>query len=241
MQKDKELGLRSTQNPKFSNKRFSGINTLRAISLVVEQRSPKLLARVRFLHRPHNFNLYMKYVYHSSKIQDLKKIEPRVSTHGSSWVYAMEKPEYSLMFLGNHSDLINQTGFDNGIPYIAERFDGALEYAYKNKTGSIYTLDGTDFKSGSTTFSREFVCEHTCEVIKEIKIENALKEILNLEAEGEIKIYRYPILPPWIPEDKSDLIEKVIEWSKFPESTVLETVKQFHPDILQKILQNLKR
>jgi hypothetical protein len=179
----------------------------------------------------------MKYIYHSSKIQNLKKIEPRVSTHRFSWVYAMEKPEYSLMFLGNHSDLINQTGFENEIPYIAERFEGALEYAHKNKTGSIYTLDGTDFKSGATTFSREFVCEYTCKVIKETKIENALQEILNLEAEGKIKIYRYPTLPPWIPEDKSDLIEKVIEWSKFPESTVLEIVERFHPEILNKVIK----
>ena len=94
----------------------------------------------------------MKYVYHSSKNQGLKDIEPRVSTHGISWVYAMKKPEYCIMFIGNNSDLINQTGFTNGVPYIVERFEGSLEYAYKGKSGSIYTLDGIDFKNNVTTF-----------------------------------------------------------------------------------------
>lgn len=183
----------------------------------------------------------MKYVYHSSKIQGLKTIEPRISTHGNSWVYAMEKPEYCLMFLGNHGDIINQTGFTDGIPYIAERFEEALEYAYKNKTGSVYTLEGLDFKAGMTTFTRELVCDHSCKVIEEKKIEDALKEILQLESEGTLKIYRYPNLPSWMPADKSDLIEKIVGWAKKPGSTILEAVKEFHPDILDKIARKLKK
>lgn len=183
----------------------------------------------------------MKYLYHSSKIQWLKTIEPRVSTHGNCWVYAMEKPEYCLMFLGNHSDIINQTGFIDGIPYIVERFEGSLEYAFKNKIGSIYTLEGTDFKAGMTTFNRELVCDHSCVVLEEQKIEDALKDILQLEIEGKIKIYRYPNLPSWMPADKSDLIEKVVEWAKKPGSIILETVKEFHPDILGEVIQKLKK
>ena len=183
----------------------------------------------------------MNYVYHSSKTPGLKIIEPRVSTHGNSWIYAMEKPEDCLMFLGNHGDTINQTGFTNEVPYIAERFNGAFQYAYKDKTGSIYTLDGLDFKVGMTTFTHEFVCDHSCKVIEEKKIENALKDILQLELEGKIKIYRYPDLPSWIPADKSDLVEKVVEWAQTPGSTIMEAVKKFHPDILDEVSQKLKK
>jgi len=153
----------------------------------------------------------------------------------------MEKPEYCLMFLGNHSDIINQTGFTDGTPYIAERFEGALEYAYKNKTGSIYTLKGLDFMAGMTTFTREFVCDHSCEVVEEQKIDDALIEVLQLESEGRVKIYRYPNLPFWMPADKSDLIEKVVEWAKKPGSTVLESVKQFHPDIFDEVIRRLAK
>lgn len=183
----------------------------------------------------------MEYVYHSSKKQGLKSIEPRVSTHGKSWIYAMKKPEYCLMFLGNHGDIINQTGLKDGVPFIAERFKGALKYAYKDLHGSIYTLEGADFKTGQTTFSCELVCDHICDVVKEEKIENALEKILQLESKGKITIYRYPTLPSWMPNDKSDLVEKVVEWARKPGSTILEKIKQFHPDILDEVTKKLSK
>jgi hypothetical protein len=181
----------------------------------------------------------MKYAYHASKNQGLKTIEPRTSTHGVSWVYAMEKPEYCMMFLGNSSDIIIQTGFTDGLPYLAERFLGALEYAYKDKEGSIYTLDGVDFKTGMTTFNHELVCDHACEVLEERKIEDALTEILQLESEGKLKIYRHLHLPPWMPADKSDLVEKVVEWTKNSGGAIPEAIKEFHPDILDEITKRL--
>lgn len=182
----------------------------------------------------------MNYVYHSSKTQGLLSIEPNISTHGESWVYAMQKPEYCLMFMGNHSDLVNQTGFSNGVPFIVERFENALQFAYKDTTGSVYTLDGSDFKSGMTTFSAELVCDHGCSVVAEEVIDNALEAIIRLESEGKIRIYRYPEFPSWMPSDKSDLIEKVVEWARNPKSIILAEVEKFHPDILDEVLKRLK-
>ena len=183
----------------------------------------------------------MEYVYHSSKIQDLKTIEPNISTHGKSWVYAMRKPEYCLMFIGSHGDLINQTGFFNDMPHIVERFEGALEYTYKNQSGSIYTLDATDFKSRQTSFSAEMICEHACTVVSEEKIENALISILSLESEGKLIIYKYPNIPEWMPNDKSDLVEKVVEWVGVHGISVLESVEKFHPDILDRVKKELSK
>ncbi len=184
----------------------------------------------------------MKHVYHSSKVQGLKIIKPRISTHRNCWVYAMEKPEYCSVFLSEHGNLINQIGFRNGIPYIAERFEGSLEYSYKDKIGSIYTLDGTDFKAGMTSFKYEVICDHACEVISEEKIENCLEKILRLELEGKIEIYRYPNLPQGLPPDKSDLIEYVVSrLLENPKSIILEEVKKFHPDILDEIIKRLKK
>ncbi len=72
----------------------------------------------------------MNYVYHASKLQGLKVIKPNKSTHNKSWVYAFRKPEFCITMIGNHNDFINQVGIWNGVPYIAERFAGALEYAF---------------------------------------------------------------------------------------------------------------
>jgi hypothetical protein len=137
----------------------------------------------------------MPHVYHASKAQNLKTIETRKSTHGIPWVYAMSKPEYALIFIGTEGDLVNQVGFINGHPRIVERFPNSLEYSARNKSGSVYTLDGTDFKSRVTSFELELVCDHNCEVLEENKIEDVLKSLLDLEKEGLIAIYRYPNMP----------------------------------------------
>jgi len=181
----------------------------------------------------------MKYVYHSSIKQNLKFVKPKISTHKKSWVYAMRKPEQSLMFLGNFSDLINQIGFTNDVFFIAERFKNSLEYAYKNKEGSVYKLEGSSFIKNSTSFSQEMISENEASVISEQKIEDALSEILKLEKEGKVKIYRYPELPDFIPGDKSDLVDKVVSWIPVHGQRVLEDVKKFHPDILDKIIKKI--
>ncbi len=107
----------------------------------------------------------------------------------------MEKPEYAIMYLGNHSDKINQTGFVWGTPYIQEQYEGSLEYAYKNMSGSIYTLDTNLFKNNVTSFRSEYISEEVASVIKEEKIENALDRILQLEKENKLIIYRFPNKP----------------------------------------------
>jgi len=182
----------------------------------------------------------MEYVYHSSKIQGLKVLEPRVSSHDKAWVYAMEKPEYCSLFLGDCNDFINQIGFVNDVPEIVERFKDSLLYAYENKSGSIYTLDATNFKKGMTTFSVELVNENPCDVVREDKIQNSLENILKLESEGKLIIYRYPKVPSHYPSDRSDLIRKaIIAVNKYGEPK-LEFIKKYHPDIVERVLKGLE-
>jgi len=183
----------------------------------------------------------MKYVYHASKIQGLKVLEPRVSSHEKAWVYAMEKPEHCSLFLGNCNDLINQIGpLRNGVPYIVERFKDSLLFAYKDKNGSIYTLDAANFKKGMTSFDLELVSENPCEVIKEDKIQDSLDNILKLESEGKLTIYRYPEVPDFYPNDKSDLVKKAVRSVKKYGELRLEFIKKYHPDIVERVLKGLE-
>ncbi len=207
---------------------------------MVEFSSPKGKTGVRILVGPPNM-----YVYHSSKTQGLKTIEPRISTHEKSWVYALKSPEHSILFMGNNHDLINQIGNDvNGELYIFERFAGALEHAYKGEEGSIYTLDAGDFKAGMTSWDPEVICEHACPVIKEEKIDNVLDKILELDKESKIKVYRFPNRPPGVPADNSDLIDKAARWASRPGKAgehVLEEIKKYLPDLLDKVKERMKQ
>lgn len=180
-------------------------------------------------------------VYHSSRVKGLKKIEPRISTHKQPWVYATKDLATSAMFIGRNYDLICQTGVDrNGKPYIYERFPNALEYGFKNQTGSIYVLDGSSFKSDKTSWSAEVVSEVSVDVLKEISIDNALGYLFQLEKEGKLTIYRYPNTPDGIIKNKEDVIDKVVNWTSKSDSPILDDVRKFHPDILEEVRKRLK-
>ena len=85
----------------------------------------------------------MNYVYHGSKINDLKIIEPRISTHQQNLVYATKSPCISTIFLSNGgSDLVYALGGEGtkeNPAYLVERIPQIFDKIY-NGTGSIYTL-----------------------------------------------------------------------------------------------------
>ncbi len=47
----------------------------------------------------------MKYVYHGSLTGELRKLVPKVSTHGKKYVYAVLHPEVAISFIPKASDL----------------------------------------------------------------------------------------------------------------------------------------
>jgi hypothetical protein len=181
-----------------------------------------------------------KFVYHGSNISALKLIKPRKSTHRHEWVYATQELATSALFMGKHSDFICQIGIFNGSLYIFERFEGALKYAYQGYSGSIYKLSGENFKSGQTTWSAELVSDRNEPVLEEIMVEDALEFLIKLEKQGKFKIYRYPNKPECAPQDKSDLIEKAAKWTIEVGDSILDQVKKYHPDILEKVMTRVE-
>lgn len=134
-----------------------------------------------------------EYVYHASTVSGLKEIIPNVSTHKNAWVYATNSLAVSAMFLGDNFDFICQIGIgENGLPYIFERFEGALKLAYESKSGSIYKLKGESFEAGKTSWSAELVSEKSVSVIQEIFIEDSLVFLNILQKKGEVEIYKFP-------------------------------------------------
>jgi hypothetical protein len=181
-----------------------------------------------------------EYVYHSSKVSGLKVLEPRPSTHKIAWVYATKDIATTAMYLGDNFDFICQTGFSKGKPYIWERFKGAFDLGYKDKKGSIYFLKPDTFKEGMTSYTPEIVSEVPVKVEKEIPINDVQEYLLNLEKEGRLKIFMFPNVPDGESSDKEDIVERGINWTiDFGEDT-LDRVKEYHPDILNRVIKGLQ-
>lgn len=102
-------------------------------------------------------------------------------------------------------------------------------------SGYIYKLDATNFKSGQTSWTAELVSDKEEKVIETIYIENVYKELIKLNEEGLIKIYLYPERPNRIPNDNSDLINKVIKWQK--NGFDINKFYKLYPELKDKFLQ----
>jgi hypothetical protein len=146
-------------------------------------------------------------VFHASRMQGLKIIEPRVSTHGTPWIYAARDEVTASMFLGQHQDFILGSGYIGTQPYIVERFAGAFSRAKAGASGSIYVLDGSSFQSGRTSWHAEVVSEQSLEPLRETVVPDAAEHLLEFERSGRLSIYRFPSRPDHVPIDDSDLIQ----------------------------------
>lgn len=152
-----------------------------------------------------------KVVYHASKVQGLKLIEPRVSSHGQAWVYAAPDLATAAMFLGKHHNFILGSGHVDDLPYIVERFPGAFEQAKGGVAGSIYVLPADTFMLGQTTWAGDWVSASAVQPIDEIQVVNANAFLLDLAQNERLVIKFYPERFEHIPDDDSDLIEMALE------------------------------
>ena len=174
-------------------------------------------------------------VYHASRVQGLKRIVPRRSTHGQPWIYATRDPVMAAVFLGMEGgDFTCAVGRDPGTgkPFICVRFAGAFELRYAGVRGSIYILPGEKFLAGKTSWDEELVCAEPVTPLEEIKVADAKSHLLELAHAGELIIKFYPEKIAGIPEDDEDLVYRAVVWSrKFGES-VIEELRKYHPHLV---------
>lgn len=181
-------------------------------------------------------------VYHGSKTSGLKIIEPKVSTHDENWVYATNDIAISATFLDNTGgDFTLSSGIfgESDVFHIIERFEGAFDLRYKNKTGSIYKLSAENFEHKPNICRFELVSDKAVDVLEEIYIEDIGKYILKLEKEERIIIYKYPNRPQRIPIDDQDLVDRGILWTRKHGDVILDQIKLYHPKLLDRVLKGL--
>ncbi len=186
----------------------------------------------------------MKFVYHGSPMGGLKLIKPRMSTHGKAYIYALPEKAEVVMFFGRNYDLICSQGWYLDVPYLWERFEGALEYAYGGQKGSVYTLPADTFHPLHDRFAtdKEMVSEVAVKPVSEEVIDDALVALRNMAKEKELLIFNYPNRPDFLPDrGKDDLIQKTIMFTNGDaDHPVVADVRQFHPDILDRVLDGIR-
>lgn len=184
---------------------------------------------------------YMGIVYHGSKEHEIKRLEPRKSTHGV-YVYATPEKALALNFSGRcGDDLTYDIGHfntdKNGPWELVENIPGAFEKMFSNSS-SIYSLSDETFKDIYTGFE-EVVSEVGVDVVDEEYCENVYEGLLQAEREGLVKIYRYPNKPVGFKHDGSDILDK---WRRYKykmnkdfSKNEFDRLAYLYPNLLSKI------
>jgi hypothetical protein len=182
-------------------------------------------------------------IYHASSVRGLKRIVPSESTHGN-WVHAVGDAVLAACFLSTlGGDLTCAVGRDpkTGAPYLCERFEGAFESRFANRTGSIYVMDGATFLAGHTPWEEEVVSPEPVVVRDEIPIDDVARHLLALAEEGRLLIVRYPERIGGIPPDDSDLIARAVVWQQRFGDDIVGRFATYHPQLLPRIRRALDR
>jgi len=132
-------------------------------------------------------------LYHVSSTPGIKVLEPRVSTHGKAYVYAIDNLAIGLLFGVHHDDFdfLISTDPETDFPTCLECYPGAFEAVYQGKGCSIYELEDKGFLRRKTSWSTELVCETAVTVQREIPVPDLYERLLEEEKKGNLCIRRF--------------------------------------------------
>ena len=131
-------------------------------------------------------------LYHISGVGGLKQLDPSPNGRGNTWVYATKYSHIALLFGGDWSDndFILKTK-ENGKISFSETYPNAFDDIYTGKSCYLYEIEDSGFSSGRTTFSLEIVSEKPARVLKETKVDDVKKALLDEVAKGSIELKFY--------------------------------------------------
>ena len=186
----------------------------------------------------------MEKLYHVSNIPDLTMLEPHVSTHGKSYVYATKDLAVALLFGSSkekdHGDFDGSYGGGSGKPvFFYEAFEGAFEQRFKGQQCYIYEVDPTTFKAGETSFKSEVVSEDPVKILKCEKVDDLYAYLQKLIKNGELDFKPYlqdEGYQEMIRQHIKSRIE-LFEIYKQPNTKSYQFCKEKFNDILQEVIK----
>lgn len=157
-------------------------------------------------------------LYHASHIPNLTLLHPHKSTHGESYVYAINSRLTSILFGAKKDDFDLIIDEENNIPILWECYPDALKTIYSQKSCSLYYVSKDGFLSGKTSWDAELVNPDVVPVICEEQIEDIYQELLNAQKRQKCIIHSYSNLESYKNFLKEELSERILLYGLSDES-----------------------
>lgn len=180
----------------------------------------------------------MGVVYHVSPVSGLTLLEPRVSTHGKAFVYAIENPVTALLFGVHQDDFDFCISTDAaGCPELFECYPGAFARIYTGRACSMYTLDAAGFLRGQTGWDAELVCARSVAVLAETVVPDLYDRLLEEEAHGNLTVHRWEGSAAYKKRISAHIVDRLI---RFHALEYFETQDERGQKYYKKIIEALR-
>lgn len=130
-------------------------------------------------------------LYHVSPTAGLKLLEPRPSTHGKAYVYALPDRTAALLFGARHDDFDFLIDEEAGVPAVWECWPGAFETVFRGKRCSVYAVQEEGFVQGATGWDPERVCPRPVAVQSEEPVADLAAALEAGIAAGQLVLHRF--------------------------------------------------
>lgn len=168
-----------------------------------------------------------KILYHVSPVHGLTMLEPRKSSHGKNYVYAIDDLVTGLLFGVKKDDFDFLMDSQAGVTEIFECYPNAFEMKYRNQSCSVYEVDDNGFLSGQTGWSPEFVSETPVAVKKECYIEDLYVYLLEKIKENKLIVHHYAEDLTYKAMISEHIIDRVIRFEVLDDHELLEHDTRF--------------
>lgn len=165
-------------------------------------------------------------VYHGSQTAGISTVIPRVSPHGRPVVYASDRMDSVFLYCAKWNDFMLTCGSDD---VVVERYQGAFDELYKDKSGYTYLLDAAAFHFDESC--QELISEQPVDVIDCIAVNRLYDVIMK-----RYRVYLYPDKPAWLADDDRDIVEHAVKiYHMCGDPGVFEYVRTKFPKLGQQI------
>lgn len=173
-------------------------------------------------------------LYHVSPQQGLTVLEPRVSTHGKAWVYALADEVTALLFGARQDDFdLCIDSLEDGRTEVWECWDGAFLGCYSGKSCSVYQLAEQGFLSGQTSWSPEQVCPHLVPVLGETIVPDLYERLQQEEAAGRVILRRWREDESYQAKIRAHIVDRLERFGILQLPTVPPRIWEHHRAVIE--------
>lgn len=165
-------------------------------------------------------------LYHASSTAGLRVLQPRVSSHGKPYVYAMQSRAAALVFGAPQDDFDFLLEEEDGVLSLHECYPGALETKYAGRSCALYVLPEAGFLRGVTGWEPEWVCPAPVQPVEELAIPDLYRSLLAEQARGQLKLHRYRETPAYRAKMAEHLVDRLVRsdyWRRAGEDPRFQT------------------